>query len=426
MLNEQHQNQVLNSLQKAVQAIAVLNSESFVNIGEEGSEEREKIQKREQQKRKQAEKKLAEARKSAEAFLGKIKIGIEAQRKTAREIQSALQQNKQQAGREGLQSALGAARNDINRLSRWQHEINLLLQSANHSPSFNNEYAGTDENWLFLQDEKGAPYLKEKSDPDRKISLHYDEDHNLNASHIKDRENLRKFINPADAFLLNSGSAEEEYEEEEEEAIETKAADDTDAGINNPDEIISEVDNFHQRLNKKSIDEMVNSVLSMQPKNYTSADIPEKPGKDIDPFAVNYWNHKPGYVGYDSQGLQDLVDRNGMKQGSVKDDYIYDNIGKLVGKIEREWDRDFIRTSEGKKYEILADGAVMNEYHTEQFRINNYLPPPTIADLERSSLPSSDQIYYYMNRGLQNTFNSINQNNLGNGYYQNNKSNYNP
>lgn len=55
--------------------------------------------------------------------------------------------------------------------------------------------------WKPLKDKDGNPMLKFDDGTNRQMTIHYDQQGNITASHVKNPDGTRQFINPADAFI---------------------------------------------------------------------------------------------------------------------------------------------------------------------------------------------------------------------------------
>ena len=55
--------------------------------------------------------------------------------------------------------------------------------------------------WKKLEDRFGNPMLKFNDYTNRQMTIHYDKMGNITASHIKNPDGTKQFINPSDAFI---------------------------------------------------------------------------------------------------------------------------------------------------------------------------------------------------------------------------------
>jgi hypothetical protein len=55
--------------------------------------------------------------------------------------------------------------------------------------------------WKELRDKRGDPMLKFDDGTDRQMTIHYDQQGNVRASHVKNAHGSRSFVNPSDAFI---------------------------------------------------------------------------------------------------------------------------------------------------------------------------------------------------------------------------------
>jgi len=55
--------------------------------------------------------------------------------------------------------------------------------------------------WRELQDKHSNPMLKFDDGTDRQMTIHYDQQGSITASHVKNADGTRSFVNPADAFI---------------------------------------------------------------------------------------------------------------------------------------------------------------------------------------------------------------------------------
>lgn len=55
--------------------------------------------------------------------------------------------------------------------------------------------------WKNLNDKLGDPFLKFDDGTNRQMTVHYDQSGNVTASHVKNADGTREYINPGDAFI---------------------------------------------------------------------------------------------------------------------------------------------------------------------------------------------------------------------------------
>ena len=55
--------------------------------------------------------------------------------------------------------------------------------------------------WKEMPDKQGNPMLKFDDGTSRQMTIHHDQQGNVTASHVKNADGSREFINPADAFI---------------------------------------------------------------------------------------------------------------------------------------------------------------------------------------------------------------------------------